>query len=98
MEILTKKQIGAETRILNSMVKKHGRVNKEFQLQLKKRGYELFDLGTSSKCWTGSCQVGYKHIANDDRKFFGVGIYNRGVKARNGITVSVYRAWIKVVN
>lgn len=97
METLTKRQIGAETRILNSLVKKFGRVNKAFQEILEKRGYKLRDLGTSKKCWTGSCQVGYKHMANDDRQYFGIGIYNHGTRTRSGISVSVYRAWIKKV-
>jgi hypothetical protein len=97
METLRKNQIGAETRILNGMAKKFGRVNNEFQTQLKKRGYELCDLGTSSKSYTSSCDVGYKHIANDDRQYFGIGIYNQNVRTRNGISLSIYRGWIKEV-
>ena len=99
METLSKKQIGGETVALKRLYKKFGRVNKAMQKALEKKGYELYDLGTSRKCWTCSGDVGKKHFANDEQVYFGIGIHNRSVKMRNGgLSVNVYRAWVKKVN
>lgn len=98
METLRKTQLGAETRVLNEMYGKYGRVNKAMQAELTKRGYILCDLGTSKKCYTTSGSVGKKNFANDSSVYFGVGIYNIGKRCKsNGINVSVYRAWVKRV-
>lgn len=98
METISKKQLGAETTFLKRIYRKFGKVNKEFQKILEERGYELHDLGTSKRCYTSSGEVGYKHVANSNVIFWGIGIYNRGVKSRkNDMSYSIYRAWIKRV-
>lgn len=98
METLRKTHLGAETRVLNAMYKKYGRVTQAMQNELTKRGYELCELGTSSRCYTASGMVGKKNFANDNGTYFGIGIYNISKKCRsNGYSVNVYRAWVKEV-
>lgn len=97
METIKKTQLGGETTALKALYKKFGRVNKQMQKILEDRGYELTDLGTSSKCYTLSGMVGSKHIANDDNEYFGIGIYNKSIVTKNRISVNVYRAWIKKI-
>ena len=97
MKTITINRIKKETRYLNALVTKYGRVTKPFQIELTKLGYELRDLGTSKRCFTSSCVIGEKFRANDTTKYFGIGIYNHGTSTNTGIRVQVYRAWVKEI-
>jgi len=92
MKTINKNQLGAETRVLRNLYKKFGRVNAEMQKQLIKRGYVLCELGTGTRSYTSSGNVGNKFFAKDKTQYFGIGVCNLGRKMCN-----VYRAYIKLV-
>lgn len=99
MGTISKKQLGGETLALKKLYAKFGvRVSPAMQQALTKKGYTLCDLGTSKKCYTRSGAIGKKHLAGDKGNYyFGIGVCNRGVRMKSGISVIIYRAWIKKI-
>lgn len=96
METIKKTQLGAETRVLNRLYKKFGRVTVRMQEILEKRGYTLCELGTGTRSYTFSGDVGKKYFANDNEIYFGIGICNISKKQRNsGFSYVIYRAYVK---
>ena len=95
METLKEKELKEEKKRLHDLYNHYGRISVRAQEELSSMGYELYDLGTSKRCYTCSGDVGVQFRARDDKKYFGIGVANRSVTAKNGIRVSVYRAWIK---
>ena len=98
MENLARKKIKKEANYLKKLYEKFGRVNHNFQKLLTKRGYELWELGSGGKSYTCSGDIGEKHFAYSNEKYFGIGIHNIArEKCSNGYGAIIYRAWVKLI-
>jgi hypothetical protein len=102
MKTLKKSQIGAETKVLRKMYEKHGRVTRQMQKELEKRGYEYRELGTSQRCFTFSGEIGFKKEAHNftEKELWGIGFHNisKGSRLNRGMSFPIYRAYVKRIS